>query len=265
MSLPTPSFNLVRNFLGISFEDTSSGLPTSWSWDFGDTTFSTERNPAHTYPAPGTYTVIFTATNTEGSESLTFNVDVVSQPEYGYTISEIIATERPSVILQNIDYETQRIKYWQLHLQILITPNISDAFVFDETKWPTMVNVLIAYLVIHDLIMKAAKESIASSLQVNTGVESAAGGVKSIETGPSKVEWYDVSNTISQVFKSGGVGTKSIFEQLNESICTIASRYRIKLPMCKALSSTIIVPQKVGRKTPPDINSILKSYGWGTL
>ncbi|MEO1449525.1 MAG: PKD domain-containing protein, partial [Bacteroidota bacterium] len=43
------------------FNSTSSGStpmgPITHSWDFGDTNTSTEVNPAHTYNAPGTYTV----------------------------------------------------------------------------------------------------------------------------------------------------------------------------------------------------------------
>lgn len=43
--------------LDVLFSDTSTGDPTSWNWDFGDGATSPERNPTHTYTAPGTYTV----------------------------------------------------------------------------------------------------------------------------------------------------------------------------------------------------------------
>ncbi|WP_277749825.1 PKD domain-containing protein [Methanoculleus taiwanensis] len=49
--------------LTIQFTDTSTGAPTSWSWDFGDGATSTEQSPVHTYTAEGTYTVSLTATN----------------------------------------------------------------------------------------------------------------------------------------------------------------------------------------------------------
>jgi gliding motility-associated-like protein len=38
----------------------------SWYWDFGDGTTSSERNPSHQYPAPGSYTVRFAITNSSG-------------------------------------------------------------------------------------------------------------------------------------------------------------------------------------------------------
>lgn len=57
--------------LVVQFSDASSGLPTGWSWDFGDGSTSTERNPTHTYATPGTYTVSLTATNAAGSTTST--------------------------------------------------------------------------------------------------------------------------------------------------------------------------------------------------
>ncbi|GEM_PF-2829451 len=50
-----------------TFTDTSLGSPTSWSWDFGDGSNSTSRNPTHSYTTIGTYTVNLTATNAYGS------------------------------------------------------------------------------------------------------------------------------------------------------------------------------------------------------
>jgi PKD repeat protein len=57
--------------LAVSFTDQSSGSPTSWSWDFGDTGTSTAQNPSHTYSTAETYTVSLTATNAQGSDTLT--------------------------------------------------------------------------------------------------------------------------------------------------------------------------------------------------
>jgi uncharacterized repeat protein (TIGR01451 family) len=57
--------------LTVKFTDSSSNYPTSWAWDFGDGTTSTEQNPTHTYSAPGTYTVKLTATNLAGNDTVT--------------------------------------------------------------------------------------------------------------------------------------------------------------------------------------------------
>lgn len=57
--------------LAVTFSDTSTNNPTSWAWDFGDGATTTTQNPAHTYAAPGTYTVSLTAANAAGSNTVT--------------------------------------------------------------------------------------------------------------------------------------------------------------------------------------------------
>ena len=42
----------------VAFNDETVGPATSWKWDFGDGTSSTEQNPIHTYKKGGRYTVI---------------------------------------------------------------------------------------------------------------------------------------------------------------------------------------------------------------
>ncbi len=56
--------------LTVQFTDQSSGVPTSWAWDFGDNTTSSEQHPSHTYLSSGTYTVTLTVANAIGSDVL---------------------------------------------------------------------------------------------------------------------------------------------------------------------------------------------------
>ena len=53
--------------LSVTFTDTSTNLPTSWVWNFGDGNISTLQNPTNTYAVPGNYSVSLTATNSGGS------------------------------------------------------------------------------------------------------------------------------------------------------------------------------------------------------
>jgi PKD repeat protein len=73
--LPTADFTATPTAgpvpLAVQFTDTSKGSPTSWSWDFGDGTTSTQQNPAHSYAKTGAYTVTLTVKNTYGSDSET--------------------------------------------------------------------------------------------------------------------------------------------------------------------------------------------------
>jgi len=57
--------------LTVQFIDTSTGSPTSWTWDFGDGTTSTAKHPTHAYAKKGFYTVKLTVTNPGGSNTLT--------------------------------------------------------------------------------------------------------------------------------------------------------------------------------------------------
>jgi PKD repeat protein len=61
------SFNNSCNGQTSTFTDETTGSNlTSWNWDFGDGTTSTDQNPTHTYSIPGDYNVILTVTNNTG-------------------------------------------------------------------------------------------------------------------------------------------------------------------------------------------------------
>lgn len=57
--------------LTVNFTDQTSGGPTSWLWNFGDTGTSTVQSPSHVYTGPGVYSVSLKATNGSGSNTLT--------------------------------------------------------------------------------------------------------------------------------------------------------------------------------------------------
>jgi len=52
--------------LTVAFTDLSTNSPTSWSWNFGDSSTSTAQNPSHQYTSAGSYTVSLRATNAAG-------------------------------------------------------------------------------------------------------------------------------------------------------------------------------------------------------
>lgn len=53
----------------ISFEDRSTGAPTSWSWDFGDGRTATEQHPKHQYAVAGRYFVSLTVRDGRTSDT----------------------------------------------------------------------------------------------------------------------------------------------------------------------------------------------------
>ncbi|MDD1663997.1 MAG: PKD domain-containing protein [Methanomicrobiales archaeon] len=68
---PTVFFSANQTYgiapLPVQFNDTSSGDPTAWSWDFGDGTTSADQNSSHTYLTPGSYSVALSTTNANGT------------------------------------------------------------------------------------------------------------------------------------------------------------------------------------------------------
>ncbi|HEX6882776.1 MAG TPA: PKD domain-containing protein [Planctomycetota bacterium] len=64
----TPTEGLAP--LGVQFTDLSEGGISTWAWDFGDGTGSSERSPFHVF-APGTWTVALTVTGPSGSHTRT--------------------------------------------------------------------------------------------------------------------------------------------------------------------------------------------------
>jgi len=85
---PVASFNAstlqVRTDTRIDFQDTSSNNPTAWSWNFGDTGVSDNRNTAHEWAKPGTYTVRLTVSNEGGSASAEKQVIVKNPPSANF-------------------------------------------------------------------------------------------------------------------------------------------------------------------------------------
>jgi PKD repeat protein len=79
---PVASFTATVNASNgqVNFVDTSTGTPTSWTWNFGDgSALNTQQNPIHVYSVPNSYTVTLTAANSGGSSKAS-QVVVVPKP-----------------------------------------------------------------------------------------------------------------------------------------------------------------------------------------
>ncbi|MEW6752887.1 MAG: fibronectin type III domain-containing protein [Candidatus Latescibacterota bacterium] len=91
----------------VVFTDTSRGLIRTWSWAFGDGGTSTERNPSHTYAAPGLYTVSLTASGIAGTSIASRQVQVNSRPPViSPAIPDMSAGEDSTLTVDLTPYET---------------------------------------------------------------------------------------------------------------------------------------------------------------
>ena len=79
-ALPVAGFSWTSAYPNLSeptrFTDTSTGVPTSWAWDFGDGGTDTAQNPWHTYGSTGVYTVTLVVTNAYGTDTITHSLTV---------------------------------------------------------------------------------------------------------------------------------------------------------------------------------------------
>ena len=67
---PEAEFEVDCQDMRCTFVDRSSdedGSVVSWQWDFGDGATSSQRNPAHSYAAPGRYDVLLLVTDDDGA------------------------------------------------------------------------------------------------------------------------------------------------------------------------------------------------------
>lgn len=79
---PVASFGHVQqpDSLTVDFSDTSSGSPTTWSWDLGDGNSSSLQHPSHSYAVAGEYTVVLTVSSAGGADDESQLITVVAPP-----------------------------------------------------------------------------------------------------------------------------------------------------------------------------------------
>jgi len=59
-----------------------------YDWDFGDSNTSSDKNPTHTYSTSGTYTVVLTATTSDGCSAIyTDHIKVSQHPQADFSVS----------------------------------------------------------------------------------------------------------------------------------------------------------------------------------
>ncbi|GAB5553571.1 MAG: hypothetical protein Sapg2KO_31620 [Saprospiraceae bacterium] len=80
----------------ISLMDTSTNLPNSWSWDFGDGNSATTQNPNHRYQASGLYQVCLAASNNFGTDTTCQELNIIVSDVLQASIDrELIVSPNP--------------------------------------------------------------------------------------------------------------------------------------------------------------------------
>ncbi len=107
---PTAAFVAVVNFDTVAFVNASQNA-TSYLWNFGDGSTSTDANPTHIYAEDGTYTVILTATNACGSHTAAQQLTISTQPQAG--LSANATSGCAPFTVQFTDQSSANVTSWQ--------------------------------------------------------------------------------------------------------------------------------------------------------
>ena len=159
------------------------------------------------------------------------NITVLDYVPFSENIQAYLNSELPANITLTEDYRNQRIFYWRRILQVAF--NIANANINIEEKWPTLVNALLAKLVVYDAMMLASRGSFMAFMGGDyTSSDDLGGPVSKIQTGPAMVDFHSTSKALSEMFQPGSSGI-SAFDTMLVDLCGLASFLKVKIPMCK--------------------------------
>jgi PKD repeat protein/N-acetylneuraminic acid mutarotase len=82
---PIADFSYETDLYEVKFSDSSSGA-TTWHWNFGDGTFSNEKDPVHIF-TPGIYNVCHSAGNGCGMDSICKTIEIICQQPVAHFLS----------------------------------------------------------------------------------------------------------------------------------------------------------------------------------
>lgn len=145
------------------------------------------------------------------------------------TIIDRVKEQMGSNLTYTDPYLVEVTKNWQDFLQE--SAGITDADKYDETKWTRNYNYLISKLIIREAMTSVINKAISSA------ATSGKGGLKKLETGPSNAEWYEASESISNMVKTSSGASVTDIEG---EICTMAIKLGIRFSFCNKIKGCYV-------------------------
>lgn len=84
--------------LTVSFSDTSTGSPDQWYWDFGEGTYSNEKNPVHTFKSEGSFTVTLSVDRSGQTSSKSKVISASSLPPVANFVADTTSGKAPLTV-----------------------------------------------------------------------------------------------------------------------------------------------------------------------
>lgn len=266
----TVDFDYHISGLKVNFTNTSSGSIGGYSplWDFGDGIISQLENPVHEYAETGRYRVKLSYVNSSNVIVATNYSEIIVSDKVKTTLSDtiynLIDIYLPEEIVGAVSNKVKKtfIEKWQLYLQPIVNHTIPLEYWNNEGYYEGLENQLIMELAAYDYLFvfvsnmykAAAKQVTGSTVSSSSTVpgEKAEGDIKHITTGPTEVEYFDTNShnadyasIINKVLQPGG-----LIDNLKATICMLASRLEIYLPICDNASIIVKPPRVVNRRRP---------------
>lgn len=181
---------------------------------------------------------------------------------YPLNLNQLVTLFLPAGFSVSPDFISQNINKWQLLLWDSFSTVVLPDDKYDITKYPEESLNLFASLVVYEVMQVALTGNFLEALNSATTAESgssSSGGVKSIKTGPTEVEYHDSVTAFSKLMSNAGA-PGGIMELLTGQTCMYASQWGIKLPWCLG-TKTPIPLIKVQGKVPRPFTKYLRKKG----
>lgn len=268
----TVDFDFTVSGASVEFHNYTdvSGVGLTPLWNFGDNSLnSNEVNPVHVYANPGVYQVTLSYIDTQNkviaSSKATLTASDKVRTFLSDSIYNLIEAYMPEDIMGPVSHRDKRmfIEKWQLYIYPLVNHFIPTEEYKNEGYYEALENQLIMELAAYDYMLlfvsnmyKGAAKHITDSVVSSTGHSEsdgkAEGDIKHITTGPTEVEYFDsngnnadYATVLNRVLQPGGM-----IDNLKASLCMLASRLEIYLPICHNPAKIIKAPRVVNRRKP---------------
>lgn len=169
---------------------------------------------------------------------------------------DILTQETPPGITIPEGFVNVSAYYWRSLFKSFSNSALTLSDVHQEATWPNLYNFLIAKLVVYSFIEKSLKAFLAQGGDDASGGNSA--NVKSIETGPTKVEYHDSMKSLADLLKTNAQGDNAL-NHLREDICSLCGTLGVHIGFCKQ-GKTPIIPKVQGAPLDPNAIEILTKY-----